>query len=56
VAIELGSSGQFDVVVDGAIVAGRLQRGAPVGNGPDGFPPADEVVAYLRERLAVGGD
>jgi hypothetical protein len=56
VALERGGAGQFDVVVDGEVVA----RKARIGlfdrlTGLDGFPEPRRVLDLLRDRLAGGG-
>jgi hypothetical protein len=55
VHIAPGNKGQFDVIVDGDIVASKHGVGV-VGRlkGDKGFPDDDESVEAVRDRLGAG--
>jgi hypothetical protein len=50
VEIKKGSTGQFDVVVDGETIASKSKGLMAMFTG--GWPNPDEVVKRLRERVA----
>ena len=50
VVIQKGSTGQFDVVVDGETIASKSKGLMAMFTG--GWPNGDEVVKRLRERAA----
>lgn len=54
--IEVGATGQFDVVADGEVVASKRASGLLARLlGASGFPEEEAVVAALRERRSARG-